>query len=288
MTIEELRKHIVTVASHRYVIKTNSTPPTVKYTNAFLEEFNKPEIIDSETEEKQALSQSKTQAEPKDDDSTTLDDGSTNLLEDSPDSNTKQPPKNTPKQKNQSPTQISKNIVSPPAKSIMTATRETPTYQVPTQLQYPTEPHATHTIEQEQHNEGNGTEEHVEHSEIIDAIAQMDTQFQHAVNELEPYMGRKREDQDEIRTLSITQMTEEVVQSALKQISQRIPAITNEIQERTQQLNMTLKILEETERQLDIVQDKTKQALAMHDALQKKLEEHNTKIHDDYNCRKYQ
>jgi hypothetical protein len=52
MTIEELRKHITTIANKRYVTKTEGTPPLIKYTQAFLNKFNTTEITESDEEER--------------------------------------------------------------------------------------------------------------------------------------------------------------------------------------------------------------------------------------------
>jgi hypothetical protein len=82
MTATELCRHILTVASRKFVIKTKGL---VKYTNAFLDEFNIAARIESYTEER--LSQRNN--DKTDDDSTTLG-GSPNLQEKSPNEESQQ------------------------------------------------------------------------------------------------------------------------------------------------------------------------------------------------------
>jgi hypothetical protein len=52
MTIEELRRHITSIANKRYVIKTEGTPPLIKYTQSFLDKFNMTEITESDEDER--------------------------------------------------------------------------------------------------------------------------------------------------------------------------------------------------------------------------------------------
>jgi hypothetical protein len=105
MTIIQLHQHILTVASQKFVIKTEGYPPQVKYTNAFLEEFNTTAIVDSDTDE--CLSQK--EGGIIDDNSTTVGhttslleafEGSPNLLETSLEDNIKLQAKPTRSQDN--------------------------------------------------------------------------------------------------------------------------------------------------------------------------------------------
>jgi hypothetical protein len=134
MTIEQLRRHILTVASRKYVIKTEGYPPQVKYTHSFLEEFNTTAIVDSDTDKR--LSQK--EEEIVDDESTTVGDttnllkafeGFPNLLETSPEEDRKLPAKPKPSQTKPKPPPTmdptstttasekipSFNLISPPA-----------------------------------------------------------------------------------------------------------------------------------------------------------------------------
>jgi hypothetical protein len=79
MPLDKLRRHILKVANRWHVTKTEGTPPIVKYTTTFLTEFNNPEIIESDMEDK--LSQSTAQANPTDDETTSVIEQSPNLLE---------------------------------------------------------------------------------------------------------------------------------------------------------------------------------------------------------------
>jgi hypothetical protein len=193
MTIEQLRQHILTVASRKYVIKTKGNPPQVKYTHNFLAEFNTTAIVDSSDTGKR-LSQK--EGEIADDKSMTVGNttnlleafkGSLNLLETSPEDNRKPPAKPKININNQKPipttmTSLEKissvNLISPPAINHPDKTvTKTPAYQ-PKKLQFAKTATLTAPIESQDII-----------VDVYNTMTQVDTQLQAAADNVGRYMS---------------------------------------------------------------------------------------------------
>jgi hypothetical protein len=312
MTIEELRRHITSVANKRYVIKTEGTPPLIKYTQSFLDEFNTTEITESDEEERHT---SQTQpAHDEDDDVSSTTEASINLLE--------------PSQEEEHENISIPNMISPPPILTTTTTTKRSKYK-PKKLHFVEATQMTQTSPQKANNnkEGDETEDHKndesdeeedeEPVDLIEAFHQVDTQFQAAVDGLDEYITSGTtdtnqrnqdiadwEDEEQQRSIELKiaqevdrqlssqpindRIVDQLIQQMYGEMNERLANVIKEVENRSEQLEHTQARLEDTEKQLDKILLKTKEATNTYEELQGRLTTINTKINDEYNRRKYQ
>lgn len=310
MTIEELRRHILTVSGRRFVIKTEGSPPLIKYTTPFLDEFNQTNVIASDNEESQTqtLTQHETpKNDENDDDSTTLGE-SVNLLE-AFESHT-QEQKGTLTTPDNSKT--SANIISPPAHSTHDSVTKPTPYRTK-RITFTVDPNITQTPLDT--NKDEDPTEATEQSDLIEKLTQIDTQFQTAVDDLEEFMHQedpqlkkgstrqhtteqeeqtmtKKIEQEVLRQMNndnvINRLTEQLTDRLLNSLQQRLAKALQELEERTDQMETMKCTLQETELQLEQAQARARKSTEIYETLQLRIDAANTKTNEDYNLRKYQ